>query len=91
MNRADLVEVVARSIGNGCSKAAADRAIGAVLAAIQRGLRKQSKVTLVGFGTFTVKRRKAREGRNPRTGAAIRIPASKTVSFRPGLDLRGSL
>jgi len=90
MNRADLAEVVAKSLGN-CSKAAADRAIGAVLAGIQRGLRREQKVTLVGFGTFTVKKRRAREGRNPRNGAVIRIPAGKTVGFRPGLDLKGRI
>lgn len=90
MNRAELAEVVAKSLGD-CSKAAADRAIGAVLAAIQRGLRKEQKVTLVGFGTFTVRKRRAREGRNPRNGQPIRIPASKTVAFRPGLDLKARL
>jgi nucleoid DNA-binding protein len=87
MNRADLSEVVARSLGD-CSKAAADRAIGAVLAGILRGLKKEQKVTLVGFGTFVVKKRKAREGRNPRNGEPIRIAASRTVGFKPGLDLK---
>ncbi len=89
MNRAELVEVVARSLGN--SKAAADRAIGAVLGGIQRGLKKEQKVTLVGFGTFLVRKRKPREGRNPRNGQPIRIPASKTVAFKPGLDLKARL
>lgn len=90
MNRAELTEVVAKSLGN-CSKAAADRAIGAVIAGIQRGLKKEQRVTLVGFGTFTVKKRRAREGRNPRNGAVIRIPAGKTVSFKPGLDLKAKI
>ncbi len=90
MNRGELTEIVARSMGN-CSKAAADRAIGAVLAGIQRGLRKEQKVTLVGFGTFTVKKRRAREGRDPRNGAVIRIPPGKTVGFRAGLDLKSKI
>ena len=62
MNRAELAEVVTKSLGN-CSKAAADRAVGAVLAGIHRGLRRDGRVRLEGFGTFLVKRRKAREGR----------------------------
>ena len=91
MNRAQLAEIVAKRMGNGTSKAAADRAIGAVLHAIQNGLRKEKKVTLVGFGTFQVKRRKSREGRNPRTQEPIRIPASKTVTFKPGLELKSRI
>lgn len=90
MNRAALVEIVVKQLGGG-SKAQADRAVGAVLAAIQKGLRKEHKVTLVGFGTFTVKRRRAREGRDPRNGRPIRIAAGKSVSFRPGKELRASL
>ena len=87
MNRAELAEVVAKSLGN-CSKAAADRAIGAVLAGILKGLKREQKVTLVGFGSFVVKKRKAREGRNPRNGEPIRIAASRTVGFKPGLELK---
>jgi DNA-binding protein HU-beta len=90
MNRGELTEMVAKSLGN-CSKAAADRAIGAVLAGIQRGLKKEQKVTLVGFGTFTVRKRRAREGRDPRNGAVIRIPAGRTVGFRAGLDLKSRI
>ena len=90
MNRAALVETVAKSLGN-CSKASADRAIGAVLSGIQRGLKREQKVNIVGFGTFTVRRRKPREGRNPRNGQPIRIPASKTVAFKPGLDLKARI
>jgi nucleoid DNA-binding protein len=89
MNRADLAETVARSLGD--SKAAADRAVAAVLSGIVRGLRKDGRVRLEGFGSFLVKRRRAREGRDPRNGQPIRIPASRTVGFRPGLDLRAKL
>lgn len=87
MNRAALAEAVTKSLGN-CSKAAADRAVGAVLAGIVRGLKRDGRVRLEGFGTFLVKRRKAREGRNPRNGEPIRIAASRTVGFKPGLELK---
>jgi DNA-binding protein HU-beta len=87
MNRAELAEAVTKSLGN-CSKAAADRAVGAVLAGIYRGLKRDGRVRLEGFGTFLVKKRRAREGRNPRNGEPIRIAASRTVGFKPGLDLR---
>jgi nucleoid DNA-binding protein len=87
MNRAVLAEAVTKSLGN-CSKAAADRAVGAVLAGIVRGLKRDGRVRLEGFGTFLVKKRKAREGRNPRNGEPIRIAASRTVGFKPGLELK---
>ena len=87
MNRAELAEAVTKSLGN-CSKAAADRAVAAVLAGISRGLRRDGRVRLEGFGTFVVKKRRAREGRNPRNGEPIRIAPSKTVGFRPGLGLK---
>jgi DNA-binding protein HU-beta len=65
--------------------------VGAVLGGIARGLKRDGRVRLDGFGTFQVKRRRAREGRNPRNGQPIRIPASRTVGFRAGMDLRGRL
>ncbi len=89
MNRAQLTELVAKELGE--SKAGADRAIAAVLGGIQKGLKKQKKVSLVGFGSFEVKRRKARKGRNPQTGEQIKIKASKSVGFRPGKPLKESL
>ena len=90
MNRGELTEIVARSMGN-CSKAAADRAIGAVRGGIPRALRKQHTVTLGGLGTSTAKTRRARVGRDPRNGAVIRIPPGKTVGFRAGLDLKSKI
>ena len=90
MNRGELTEIVARSMGN-CSKAAAFRASGAGLGGIQGGLRMVKMVTLVGLGTFTFKKRRAREGRDPRNGAVIRIPPGKTVGFRAGLDLKSKI
>jgi len=89
MNRAALNEAVAKSLGE--SKSAADRAVGAVLEAIQKGLKKQGEVSLVGFGTFRVKSRKARMGRNPKTGESIKIKASKSVGFKAGRPLKESL
>ena len=82
MNRAALNELVAKELGE--SKAGADRAVGAVLGSIQRGVKKHGKVSLVGFGTFEKRLRKARKGRNPQTGEPIRIKASKSVAFKPG-------
>ena len=89
MNRAALNEAVAKEMGE--SKAAADRAVGAVLVAIQKGLKKQKEVSLVGFGTFRVKQRAARMGRNPKTGEQIKIKASKSVGFKAGRPLKESL
>ncbi len=89
MNRAELAEAVAKSLGG--SKAASDRAVAAVLSGVVRGLKRDGRVRLEGFGTFLVKKRRAREGRDPRNGEPIRIPASRTVGFRPGLDLRAKI
>ncbi len=86
MNKADLVETVAKDMKS--SKAAAERAVNAVLGGIGKGLKKDKKVQLVGFGTFDVRQRKARMGRNPQTGVTIRIPAKKAVGFKAGKDLK---
>ena len=86
MNRAALNEAVAKEMGE--SKAAADRAIGAVLEAIAKGLKKHKEVSLVGFGTFRVKQRGARMGRNPQTGEAIKIPAKKVLKFRIAKEMK---
>lgn len=89
MNRSALNESVAKTLGD--SKSAADRAVGAVLEAISKGLKKNGEVSLVGFGTFRVKSRKARMGRNPKTGEQIKIKASKSVGFKAGRPLKESL
>ncbi|MEE8143545.1 MAG: HU family DNA-binding protein [Planctomycetota bacterium] len=81
MNKAELIEMVATELDE--TKAGAERAVNAVLSSVQKGVRKDKSCQLVGFGTFTVKKRKARTGRNPQTGESIRIKASKTVGFRP--------
>lgn len=89
MTKADLVEKIARKTN--MTKAAAERALNAFLEAVSGCLAKEDKLTLTGFGTFAVENRKARQGRNPRTGAAITIPASKMVKFRPGKLLKDSI
>ncbi len=87
MNKGDLVEHVAKELD--ISKAAADRAVDAVINGIKKGLKKDKAVQLVGFGSFGVRKRKARAGRNPQTGETIRIAASKTVGFKAGQALKG--
>ncbi len=89
MTKADLVDKVASSAG--LSKADAGRALDAALDAIKKSLKKDQKVTLVGFGTFSVAKRKARKGRNPRTGEEIKIAASKTPKFTPGKMLKQAI
>lgn len=86
MTKADLVVKIAEKAN--LSKANAERALNAFLEAVEDTLVKESKLTLTGFGTFAVDSRKARKGRNPRTGAEIEIPAAKVVKFRPGKLLK---
>jgi len=73
------------------SKSAAERAVDALVAAIKTSLKKGDMVTLVGFGTFYVGARKARQGRNPRTGAALKIAAAKVPKFRAGKALKDAI
>jgi len=89
MNKAQLVESVAKEIGS--SKADAARVVDAVIGALSKGLKKDRDVQLVGFGTFRIKQRKARTGRNPQTGEKMKIKASKTASFKPGKALKSML
>ena len=91
MNKAELIEAVQGSLGKDATKRAAEDAVAAVLGAIANGVRTQGKVQLIGFGTFEVKNRKARMGRNPKTGEPMHIAASKSVGFRPSATLKGSL
>ncbi|MBW1696492.1 MAG: HU family DNA-binding protein [Deltaproteobacteria bacterium] len=85
MNKADLVNEVAKVVD---SKKQAQLAVDTVFTAITKALKKKETVTLVGFGTFKVTKRKAREGRNPQTGDTIRIPAKNTPKFVPGKALK---
>jgi len=89
VNKVDIIDHVARSAD--ISKAAAGRAIEATVAAIKTTLKKGGMVTLVGFGTFYVGKRAARSGRNPQTGAAIKIKAAKVPKFRAGKALKDAV
>jgi len=89
VTKSDLIEKIAA--GAGLSKADATRALDSTLDSIKGALKKGQKVTLVGFGTFGVSKRKARKGRNPRTGQAINIPAAKTPKFTAGKALKDAL
>jgi len=89
MNKAELVDEVHRLLGDGSSKAAAERAADSVLKAIRRGLKRDAQVHLVGFGTFTVAQQSARKGFNPHTRQPMKIPAMKLVRFKSGSNLRG--
>ncbi len=91
LNRAQLVESVVKTLGKDTTKAAAERAIIAVIDAIKAGVKKQGGVQLIGFGTFKAVTRKARNGINPKTGQKIKIKASKTVKFVPGSEFKKSL
>ncbi len=89
VNKSEMIEAIAKSAD--ISKAAAGRALDATVASIKVSLRKGGSVTLVGFGTFYVAKRAARSGRNPQTGAAIKIKSAKVPKFRPGKALRDAL
>ena len=86
MNKAQLIEQVAKKLGTSKSKAA--DAVEAVIDPIKASLKKGQKVQLVGFGSFSVRKRKARVGRNPQTGATIQIRARKVPAFTPGAELK---
>jgi len=89
MNKADLIDAVADRAR--LSKADATRALDSTFEAITRTLKKGEKVALVGFGTFVVRKRAARTGRNPKTGAAIRIAAARMPAFKAGKALKDSV
>ena len=89
MNKSDLVEKVAKDCD--ISKAVAEKAISSVMDAIMEAMSAGDKVTLVGFGTFSVTERAAREGRNPQSGKAIKIAAKKVVKFKVGSKLADSV
>jgi len=86
MTRAGLVASMARE--SGWTKAASDRALRALLAAIRGSLKRGQPVTLVGFGTFTVTRRKARNGKNPRTGQPMHVAGGRAPRFKPSPELK---
>ncbi len=89
MNKQELIDAVATEIDQ--PKTQAQEAIEAVLACITKALKQGDEVRLVGFGTFTVSDRAATTGRNPRTGEAIKIPASKQPKFKAGKELKDAV
>lgn len=89
MNKSELIDAVAEAAD--LSKASAGRALDAVVDAITESLQEGDSVALVGFGTFQVKERAARTGRNPQTGETIEIKAAKVPSFKPGKALKDAL
>ncbi len=89
MNKTELIEHIAKYAD--ISKAAATRSLDGTIDAVKTTLKKGDSVSLVGFGTFAVGKRAARTGRNPRTGDAIKIKASKVPKFRPGKALKDAL
>ncbi|AYA04670.1 HU family DNA-binding protein [Acinetobacter sp. WCHAc010034] len=89
MNKSELIDAIADK--GGLSKADAGKALDAAIASVTEALKAGDTVTLVGFGTFSVKERAARTGRNPQTGAALEIKASKVPSFKAGKGLKDSV
>ena len=90
MTKAEIVEKMAKDAG--ISKVAASQALASFMDSVTKALKKKDgKVTLVGFGTFAKVRRKARKGRNPQTGAAIKIKAANIVKFRAGKKLKDAI
>ncbi len=89
MTKSELVEAIANE--SGLSKADSDRALNAFTETVKKSLKKGNPVALVGFGTFDISKRKARTGRNPQTGEAIKIAAATLPKFKPGKGLKDAL
>ena len=89
MNKAELIESVAKAAK--MTKVDAESAINEMLETIKRSVKKGEDVTLIGFGTFTRSKRKARMGRNPQTGKEIKIPAMTVPKFRPGREFKDAV
>ncbi len=85
----DMVEIIAETTG--CTKVSAREAVDSIFDGIMTQCRKAGEVQIPGFGKFSVRKRAARNGRNPQTGAMIRIKASKSVGFKPAAAFKGSL
>jgi DNA-binding protein HU-beta len=89
MNKSDLIDSMAKAAG--VTKVQATAALDAFMSSTQTALKKNDKVILVGFGTFSVTKRAARKGRNPQTGKEINIPAKKVVKFKAGTNLQAKV
>lgn len=88
MNKADIINEIAKTT---CTKVEAAKALDAFIEAVKKDLKKGNKVTIVGFGTFSVTKRAARKGRNPQTGATIKIAAKKVPKFTAGKALKAAV
>jgi DNA-binding protein HU-beta len=91
MNKTELIEAVQNALGKDTTKRSADEAVEAVIGSIAKGIKNDKKVQLIGFGTFVVKKRAARMGRNPKSGESMKIGASRSVGFKPSSALKGNL
>ncbi len=89
MNKTELIAAVAKSAN--LSKKDADAAVNATVEAITKALKKGDKVQLIGFGTFEVRKRAAKQARNPQTGAVIKVPATKVPAFKAGSALKAAV
>ena len=89
MNKSDLIDAMAADAG--ITKAAAKKSLESFLGNVQKYIKKGNRVSLVGFGSWSVSKRAAREGRNPQTGKTIKIAAKKVVKFKAGSDLQNSV
>ena len=89
MNKADLIQVIAKEVG--ITNKEANAAIDSMIETIKKALKKGDHVSLVGFGSWEVKKRAKRNGVNPQTGQKITIPARKVVKFNPGKDLKNKV
>jgi DNA-binding protein HU-beta len=91
MNKSELIEAIQSALGIEATKRSAEDALDAVLTSITKGVQNDKKVQIMGFGTFEVKERAARTGRNPKTGETMQIAASKSVGFKPASALKNSI
>lgn len=89
MNKSELIDAMAADAG--ISKAAAKKALDSMMGSVEKTLKKGGRVSLVGFGSWSVSKRAAREGRNPQTGKTIKIAAKNVVRFKPGAELKGAV
>lgn len=91
MNKSELIDSIQSALGTDATKRAAEDALDAVISSIVKGIKTSGKVQIVGFGSFEVKSRAARMGRNPKTGESMQIAASKSLGFKPSASLKGDL
>lgn len=91
MTKAELIEKLQKGSGKDLSKRALAALVDEIFEQVQRSIKKEKRFSYPGFGTFTLRKRAARMGRNPRTGEPVKIPPSKTVSFKPAPTFKSSL